>query len=320
MFCCLLTIIIIIYLFIARRIYKSLNKNAASVLVTVWPWCAAWEKGCHSFSYYAGSESLYNLNWVGGWFHRNIQLMHCWKFVFHVFSFYLTGMQVPGFSLSRLVAHSIYVCPFLSESSHPWLTIAQLAEHLTVVQTSEIRVSLVRFRVVRENCQIEMDVKTPFFFLFVVFPGDTAETAFFFQRGRVMTVRWASGCAWESEIDPGLTRQVTESSSWVTLTECLWWHIRWSRPSRWPAISAWHLQPWPTVTHRSRVIITSKPGTAYSYNFYDAYNFHIPTAWDTYLFILAFSSYLIIYLTVNLIFPCIWLIFNLFTSYCRFLI
>ena len=181
MFCCLLTIIIIIYLFIARRIYKSLNKNAASVLVTVWPWCAAWEKGCHSFSYYAGSESLYNLNWVGGWFHRNIQLMHCWKFVFHVFSFYLTGMQVPGFSLSRLVAHSIYVCPFLSESSHPWLTIAQLAEHLTVVQTSEIRVSLVRFRVVREICQIEMDVKTPFFFLFVVFPGDTAETAFFFS-------------------------------------------------------------------------------------------------------------------------------------------
>jgi hypothetical protein len=172
--------------------------------------------------------------------------------------------------------------------------------------------------VVRENCQIEMDVKTPFFFLFVVFPGDTAETAFFsFQRGRV---RWASGCAGESEIDPGLTRQVTESSSWVTLTECLWWHIRWSRPSRWPAISAWHLQPWPTVTHRSRVIITSKPGTAYSYNFYDAYNFHIPTAWDTYLFILAFSSYLIIYLTVNLIFPCIWLIFNLFTSYCCFLI
>jgi hypothetical protein len=35
--------------------------------------------------------------------------------------------------------------------------------------------------VVREICQIEMDVKTPFFFLFVVFPGDTAETAFFFS-------------------------------------------------------------------------------------------------------------------------------------------
>ena len=32
------------------------------------------------------------------------------------------------------------------------LTIAQLAEHLTVEHTAEIRVSLVRFRVVRANC------------------------------------------------------------------------------------------------------------------------------------------------------------------------
>ena len=182
MFCCLLTIIIIIYLFIARRIYKSLNKNAASVLVTVWPWCAAWEKGCHSFSYYTGSESLYNLNWVGGWFHRNIQLMHCWKFVFHVFSFYLTGMQVPGFSLSRLVAHSIYVCPFLSESSHPWLTIAQLAEHLTVVQTSEIRVSLVRFEWWEKSAKLKWMWKLLFSF-FLLFSQVTRQRQRFFSAG-----------------------------------------------------------------------------------------------------------------------------------------
>ena len=42
---------------------------------------------------------------------------------------------------------------------HPfWLTIAQLAEHLTVVYSTDIRVSLVRFRVVRSASSLEGDI------------------------------------------------------------------------------------------------------------------------------------------------------------------
>ena len=179
-----------------------------------------------------------------------------------------------------------------------------------------------------------MDVKT-LFISFCCFPRWLGRRRFFFTVAeswqclrKSERVSWASGRAWESEINPGLSKSLRVAGFCYTL----WWHIMASGwPSHWPA---WCLQPWPTHTgpgslstanlELHMLIIFMMPiffiSLAYS-------SFQVGTVmtqtwlWDTYLFILAFYYYhLIIHLTVNLIYPCIWLIFNLFSSYYRFLI
>ena len=180
-----------------------------------------------------------------------------------------------------------------------------------------------------------MDVKT-LFISFCCFPRWLGRRRFFFTVAeswqclrKSERVSWASGRAWESEINPGLSKSLRVAGFCYTL----WWHIIRLTKSlaclimRPAALAHTHTGPEPLSTanmelHMLIIFMMPKIFISLAYSSFQVGTVMTQTwLWDTYLFILAFIIiYSIIYLTVNLIYPCIWLIFNLFSSYYRFLI
>ena len=94
--------------------------------------------------------------------------------------------------------------------------ITSLAHHSSVGRASaEIRVSLVRFRVVREICQIEMDVKTLFPSFCQCFPRWLCRRCWRFSEGLGSACCYFWRVGWASENVTWLAEPARAGSRWV---------------------------------------------------------------------------------------------------------